>query len=138
MKVFLVLLAVVAVVVSGFQQTLPQSVKTNRQDVVVLRMGLFDGFIKSMESGYAGGDESQYSQMKAAEEAKRAAIQKKKTEERKQRGWSNFKDYNPKTQKTFAKLKYDQDTSKEDIVSKFAKDAAEKKEKAGFKFPWDN
>ena len=101
-------------------------------------MGLFDGFIKSMESGYAGGEDSPYAKIKQRDEEKRLEA-KRIAEERKSRGFTKLSDYNPKTQKTFAKLKYDNDGNevKDDKVSQWAKQAAAKKEEKGFKFPWE-
>ncbi|KAL3920517.1 MAG: hypothetical protein SGILL_003221, partial [Bacillariaceae sp.] len=65
----------------------------------------------------------------------------KKSQERKQRGYREFKDYNPKKDKTFAKTKYSDsstgDKKKDDIVSKWAKEAKAKQQDSGFKFPWD-
>ena len=146
MKVFGIAHAVAAMLVvatclvddsSGFQPPV------RRSDAVMttttsLNMGLFDGFIKSMESGYAGGEDSQYAKIKQQDEAKRLA-KKQQAEQRKARGFTELKDYDPKTQKTFAKLKYDQDPSrKEDLVNKWTKQAQEKKQQGGgFKFPWD-
>ena len=148
MKVFGIAPAVAAVlmVVStclvhdsfGFQQPLRRDVAMTTT-TTSLSMGLFDGFIKSMESGYAGGEDSQYAKIKQQDEAKRLA-KKQEAEQRKARGFTELKDYDPKTQKTFAKMKYDQDGNKvkEDIVSKWTKQAQEKKEQGGgFKFPWD-
>mmetsp|Transcript_61071 Transcript_61071/g.149517 ORF Transcript_61071/g.149517 Transcript_61071/m.149517 type:complete len:139 (+) Transcript_61071:132-548(+) len=94
-----------------------------------LQMGLFDGFVKSMESGYAGGEESPYAKKIAAEEAKRKEFEEKKRQQRKSRGFKEFKDYDPKTQKTFVKTKFD------DSGNTAA--SGKKEAKAGFKFPWD-
>lgn len=89
-----------------------------------------------MESGYSGGEESPYAKKIAAEEKKRKEFEQKKREERKARGYKEFKDYDPKTQKTFAKAKYDDgsnDKKKKNDISKRVKEAP----KANFKFPWD-
>lgn len=93
--------------------------------------GLFDGFIKSMESGYAGGEDSPYAKQKQKDAEKRAA-EKAAFEEKKARGFKLLKDIDVKD-KRFAETKYEQE-EKEDIVEKWAKKQGED---GGFKFPWD-
>lgn len=67
-------------------------------------MGMFDGFIKSMEAGYDGGDKSLYAQRKKEDERKRAK-QRQKSDARKARGFTELKDVYGK--KTFVETKYD-------------------------------
>mmetsp|Transcript_109812 Transcript_109812/g.224428 ORF Transcript_109812/g.224428 Transcript_109812/m.224428 type:complete len:134 (-) Transcript_109812:334-735(-) len=67
--------------------------------------GIFDKIVQSMESGYAGGDESPYSKIKE-QDRKRTLLEKKKSDERKKRGYTELKDVK---KRTFAKLKYDDD-----------------------------
>ena len=63
-----------------------------------------------MEAGYTtkdgDGELSAYQKQKMADEAKRQA-QKQAFEERKAQGFAQFKDYDPKKNKSFAKPKYE-------------------------------
>ena len=84
-----------------------------------------------MESGYAGGEDSQYAQIKARDKAKREA-EREAFEEKRSQGFKLFKDMDVKDKK-FAETKYEQ-VEKEDAVSKWAKG----QQGGGFKLPWDN
>jgi len=64
--------------------------------------GIFDKFIDSMEAGYKGED-SAFQKQKAADEAKRLE-QKRRADERKNRGFTELKDVK---KRTFAKMKFD-------------------------------
>lgn len=92
---------------------------------------LFKGFIDSMESGYAGGEDSQYSKIKAQDAAKKSA-KREAFEEKRSQGFKLFKDMDVKDKK-FVETKYKQE-QKEDVVSKWAKN----QKGGGFKLPWDN
>lgn len=94
-------------------------------------MGLFDGFIKNMESGYAGGEDSPYAKIKENDNAKRQA-EKEAAAAKRAKGFKLLSDVK---EKTFVQTKYDQE-EKEDAVDKWAKNARDKK--PGFKFPWEN
>ena len=97
----LLLLIVAASAVMGFQgSTMP---KTGPRSSKTAVYGIFDKMVKSMESGYAGGDDSPYAKIKEAD-AKKEAIRRKKAEERKKRGFTELKDVK---KKSFAKLTYD-------------------------------
>lgn len=96
-----------------------------------LQMGLFDGFIKSMESGYAGGEDSPYAKIKENDNAKRQA-EKEAAAAKRAKGFKLLSDVK---EKTFVQTKYDQE-EKEDAVDKWAKNARDKK--PGFQFPWEN
>ncbi len=65
--------------------------------------GIFDSIKKSMESGYAGGDDSMYAKIQA-EDARKEVIRKQRAEERKKRGFKELKDVK---ERTYVKLKYD-------------------------------
>ena len=75
-----------------------------RHQSTAIQMGMFDGFIKSMEAGYDGGDKSLYAQRKKEDERKRAK-QRQKSDARKARGFTELKDVYGK--KTFVETKYD-------------------------------
>ena len=93
-------------VVFGFQ-SLPlstQSATARTTSSTTAVYGLFDGIIKSMESGYAGGEDSPYAKVKAKDEEKLMA-QKQRSSERNKRGYTELKDVK---KKTFAKMTYGQ------------------------------
>ena len=92
-------------------------------------MFIYFEFDHPFPHSYAGGEDSPYAKKIAAEEAKRKEFEEKKRQQRKARGFKEFKDYDPKTQKTFVKMKFD---DKGDAAT-----SAKKEAKAGFKFPWD-
>jgi hypothetical protein len=100
------LLAVLAVaVVTGFQQHQPNLSRSPASSSSTTAVyGIFDKMKKSMESGYAGGDDSPYAKIKE-QDAKREAIRKKKADERKKRGYTDLKDVK---KKSFVKLTYDE------------------------------
>ena len=85
----------------GFQSTLP-TVTTPLSSSSTAVYGLFDGIVKSMESGYAGGEDSPYAKIKAKDEQKELA-QKKRSTERKKKGYTELKDVK---KKSFAKMTY--------------------------------
>ncbi len=95
---FLVSLLLVATVAGFQQQPLPKS-KASTTAV----NGIFDSIVKSMESGYAGGDDSPYAKIKEADK-KKEEIRKKKAAERQKRGYRELKDVK---ERSFVKLKYD-------------------------------
>merc|ERR1711933_579549 len=95
----------------------PRLASTKAPSATVVH-GIFDSFKKSMESGYAGGDDSPYAKIKA-EDARKEAIRKKKAEERRKRGFTELKDVK---KKSFAKFTYDDSKAK-------AKDEPEEKKK---------
>jgi len=86
-------------------------------------------FLVRFPNSYAGGEDSPYAKKIATEEAKRKEFEEKKRQQRKSRGFKEFKDYDPKTQKTFVKTKFDDSGN--------AAASGKKDAKAGFKFPWD-
>ena len=96
-----------------------------------LNFNPFKGFIDSMESGYAGGEDSPYAKIKERDAAKREA-EKAAFAEKKSRGFKLFTDIDTK-EKKMAETKYQQE-DKEDAVSKWAKG----QKPGGFKLPWDN
>ena len=75
--------------------------------------GLFDGFVKSMEAGYAG-DDSAYAQRKKLDEQKEME-RRKRSEERKRRGFTELKDVK---EHHYSEMKYDHE-EKEDPFTKF-------------------
>lgn len=75
---------------------------------------MFDGFIKSMEAGYAGGDDSAFAQRKKLDEEKRNE-QRRKAEERKKRGFTELKDVK---EHHYSQMKYEYE-EKEDAFSNF-------------------
>ena len=104
-SLLLLVVAISAVAVRGFQQQplpLAQSRSQSQESSSTAVFGIFDMVKKSMESGYAGGDDSPYSKIKAQDD-KREAIRKQRAEERKKRGYTELKDVK---EKTFVKLKY--------------------------------
>lgn len=92
----------------------------------------FDKFVKGMESGYAGGEDSQYAKIKERDNEKRDAA-RTAAEEKRARGFKLFRDVDVKNKK-FVETKYEQ-VDKEDAIDKLAKDARDKG--PGFKFPWE-
>jgi len=127
MRAFLALLAVVGAV-SGFQ---PRA-STVRSPTSV--HGFFDKMVKGMEGNYAGGDDSPYAKAKAADDRKEAE-RKKKSDERRARGYTELKDVKAKS---FAKFKYsDKQGEKEEAAAaaaaaKAAAEAPKKKKKNFF------
>merc|ERR1719410_2057820 len=85
-------------------------------------MGIFDGFVKSMEGNYKGGDDSPYAKAKAADEKKRL-LQKKKSDARKAKGYTKLADVK---QKSFAKFTYE-DGEKKRLLQKKKSDARKAK-----------
>lgn len=100
---FSLLLAVMLSAVLAFQQQPITTRIASPATSTTAVNGIFDSIKKSMESGYAGGDESMYAKIKA-EDARKEAIRKQKAEERKKRGFKELKDVK---ERTFVKLKYD-------------------------------
>jgi len=95
----------------------------------------FKGFVDSMESGYAGGEESPYSKIKQRDAEKRQA-ELDAYQEKRAKGFKKLSDVQ---EKTFVQPKYDQPEEEEkqdDVVSKWAKETSQKV--PGFKFPWEN
>jgi len=109
MRSFLAILVAFVTTVSSFQPRAPFVRHGTEMN------GIFDGFIKSMEAGYVGGDDSAFAKQKRADEQKRAE-KLKQSEERKKRGFTELKDVKGKT---FAKTKYDLEEEKEDPIKKF-------------------
>mmetsp|Transcript_10249 Transcript_10249/g.24892 ORF Transcript_10249/g.24892 Transcript_10249/m.24892 type:complete len:131 (+) Transcript_10249:142-534(+) len=103
-----------APVVLGFQQMPPTIHCRTQESSSTAVHGIFDSIKKSMESGYAGGEDSPYTKIKE-QDAKREAIRKKRAEERKKRGFTELKDVK---NKSFVKLTYkdndDEDEPKEE------------------------
>jgi hypothetical protein len=104
-------LAGCSVVVNGFQQQrvqLPTTIRTAGDEskttprTSTAVYGIFDKMVKSMESGYAGGEESPYAKIKEKDKQKQLN-QKKKSVERKNKGYTELKDVK---KKSFVKLKY--------------------------------
>lgn len=93
-----------------------------------LRFNPFKGFVDGMESGYSGGEDSEFSKRKGMDQEKRAN-ERAKNEEKKARGFTLLKDV---SDKTFVETKYKQE-EKDDAVDKWAKGMKGK----AFKFPWD-
>lgn len=106
--VFALLIAAIAAVavVSGF-------VQQQQQQHVLARIsspttsttavhGIFEKMVKSMESGYAGGDDSPYAKIKEKDRLKELE-QKKRGQARRQKGYTELKDVK---EKSFVKLKY--------------------------------
>ena len=91
--------------VYGFQHLPPSNLCRSRESSSTAVHGIFDSIKKSMEAGYAGGDDSPYAKIKE-EDRKREAIRKKRAEERKKRGFTELKDVKTKS---FAKLTYKDD-----------------------------
>mmetsp|Transcript_12723 Transcript_12723/g.29756 ORF Transcript_12723/g.29756 Transcript_12723/m.29756 type:complete len:125 (+) Transcript_12723:192-566(+) len=95
----LALVVALAVVVSAFgPQHLPATVGKSTS----ARHGIFDKIVKSMESGYAGGEESPYAKIKEQDRLKEIEA-KKRSQARKKRGYTELKDVK---KKSFVKLKY--------------------------------
>lgn len=97
------LLAVLLSAVLAFQQQPIVTKVASAESSTTAVNGIFDSIKKSMESGYAGGDDSMYAKIKA-EDARKEAIRKQKSEERKKRGFKELKDVK---ERTYVKLKYD-------------------------------
>eukprot|EP00536_Pseudo-nitzschia_multiseries_P012585 jgi/Psemu1/309233/fgenesh1_kg.490_\ len=95
----LVATAVLAAVVSGFG---PQHLPATACKSTTARYGIFDKIVKSMESGYAGGDDSPYAKIKEQDRLKELEA-KKRAEARRKRGYTELKDVK---KKSFVKLKY--------------------------------
>ncbi len=95
-----VLLVVLVSVALGFQQQ-PLPARSKASSTAV--NGIFDSIVKSMESGYAGGDDSPYAKIKEQDRLKEE-MRRKKADERRKRGFKELKDVK---EKTFVKLKYD-------------------------------
>ena len=127
MRSFLLLAGILGLA-AAFQPIICSSPKASSTS---LQMGLFDGFIKNMESGYAGGEDSPYAKIKENDNAKRQA-EKEAAAAKRAKGFKLLSDVK---EKTFVQTKYDQE-EKEDAVDKWAKNARDKK--PGFKFPWEN
>jgi hypothetical protein len=101
----LLVVAVSAMAVLGFQQQprLATKVVVPSSSTTAVH-GIFDSMKKSMESGYAGGDDSPYAKIKE-QDAKREEIRNQRASERKKRGYTELKDVK---KKSFVKLKYDE------------------------------
>mmetsp|Transcript_8541 Transcript_8541/g.9799 ORF Transcript_8541/g.9799 Transcript_8541/m.9799 type:complete len:155 (+) Transcript_8541:68-532(+) len=105
--------AVIAVAsVSGFAGCLPtqsnvrSSSRTGSSSTTAI-YGIFDSMKKSMESGYAGGEDSPYAR-KLAQDAEKAEAQKQRSKDRRKKGYKELKDVIGK-EKTFVNTKYDND-----------------------------
>ncbi|VEU38636.1 unnamed protein product [Pseudo-nitzschia multistriata] len=98
----LVLTIAASALVSGFVQQPAQSIRSAPESTTTAVNGIWDKVVKSMESGYAGGEESPYAKIKAAD-AKKEEIRRKKALERQKRGFTELKDVK---KKSFVKLKY--------------------------------
>merc|ERR1740139_2076509 len=97
------LLLTLRVVATAFIHPPPQAVSSfTSPKSASARYGMFDGFKKTMEAGYAGED-SAYNKQKALDEKKRNE-KKNRNEQRRAKGVTELKDVK---QKTFAKTKYD-------------------------------
>eukprot|EP00546_Thalassionema_frauenfeldii_P009183 CAMPEP_0178922372 /NCGR_PEP_ID=MMETSP0786-20121207/16115_1 /TAXON_ID=186022 /ORGANISM="Thalassionema frauenfeldii, Strain CCMP 1798" /LENGTH=112 /DNA_ID=CAMNT_0020596725 /DNA_START=36 /DNA_END=374 /DNA_ORIENTATION=- len=92
--------------VCSFHHPAVRSAAASRSTAVY---GIFDKFVKSMESGYAGGEDSPYAKIKEQDRKKKEEEQKRSAERRK-RGFTELKDVK---KKSFAKIKYD-DNEKND------------------------
>ena len=114
----LLVVAVIAVVsVSGFAGGLPNqsnvwsasssSTSSRASSTTTALSGIFDSMKKSMESGYAGGDDSPYAR-KLAQDAEKAEAQKQRSKDRRKKGYKELKDVIGK-EKTFVNTKYDND-----------------------------
>ena len=114
----LLVVAVIAVVsVSGFAGCLPHqsdvrsssspSTSSRSSSTTTALSGIFDSMKKSMESGYAGGDDSPYAR-KLAQDAEKAEAQKQRSKDRRKKGYKELKDVIGK-EKTFVNTKYDND-----------------------------
>lgn len=90
-----------AAAVMGFSQQ-PRLVTKAPTTSTTAVYGIFDMMKKSMESGYAGGDDSPYAKIKE-QDRKREEIRKRKAEERKRRGFKELKDVK---ERTYVKLTY--------------------------------
>ena len=93
------LLVVLVSAALGFQQ---QPLPARKASTTAVN-GIFDSIVKSMESGYAGGDDSPYAKIKEQDRLKEE-IRQKKANERRKRGYKELKDVK---ERTFVKLKYD-------------------------------
>eukprot|EP00532_Pseudo-nitzschia_australis_P001418 CAMPEP_0168184426 /NCGR_PEP_ID=MMETSP0139_2-20121125/13225_1 /TAXON_ID=44445 /ORGANISM="Pseudo-nitzschia australis, Strain 10249 10 AB" /LENGTH=133 /DNA_ID=CAMNT_0008106031 /DNA_START=73 /DNA_END=474 /DNA_ORIENTATION=+ len=105
--VFILLVAAIAAVavVSGFVQQQQQHVLARSSSSTTSTTavhGIFDKMVKSMESGYAGGDDSPYAKIKEKDRLKELE-QKKRGQARRQKGYTELKDVK---EKSFVKLKY--------------------------------
>ena len=107
----MLIVAVCSVVVNGFQQQrvqFPMTIRTTGDELKTTPRtptavyGIFDKMVKNMESGYAGGEESPYAKIKEKDKQKQLN-QKKKSVERKNKGYTELKDVK---KKSFVKLKY--------------------------------
>mmetsp|Transcript_1098 Transcript_1098/g.2396 ORF Transcript_1098/g.2396 Transcript_1098/m.2396 type:complete len:134 (+) Transcript_1098:141-542(+) len=131
MRAFLALLAVVGVRVATVSCFQPRAATVRSPTSV---HGFFDKMVKGMEGNYAGGDDSPYAKAKAADERKEAE-RKKKSDERRARGYTELKDVKTKS---FAKFKYsDKQGEKEEAAAaaaaaKAAAEAPKKKKKNFF------
>mmetsp|Transcript_16173 Transcript_16173/g.18669 ORF Transcript_16173/g.18669 Transcript_16173/m.18669 type:complete len:154 (-) Transcript_16173:242-703(-) len=110
----LLVVAVIAVAsVSGFAGCLPtqsnvrSSSRTGSSSSTTAIYGIFDSMKKSMESGYAGGEDSPYAR-KLAQDAEKAEAQKQRSKDRRKKGYKELKDVIGK-EKTFVNTKYDND-----------------------------
>ena len=114
--------------VSGFVVVHPvqQPTATTTPGGVVPLYGIFDQMKKGMESGYAGGEDSPYAKKQEADR-KKEEIRQQKAAERKKRGFKEIKDLK-KGEKTFVKMKYNQDGTLNTQGTKKAAAAAPPKE----------
>eukprot|EP00592_Proboscia_alata_P000485 CAMPEP_0194369988 /NCGR_PEP_ID=MMETSP0174-20130528/18359_1 /TAXON_ID=216777 /ORGANISM="Proboscia alata, Strain PI-D3" /LENGTH=130 /DNA_ID=CAMNT_0039147261 /DNA_START=58 /DNA_END=450 /DNA_ORIENTATION=- len=100
----LVLVALSPIVITSFQSPSLSVRRHHSSHSRTAVYGLFDGFIKSMESGYSGGDDSPYAKQKAVDD-KRRSDQQEKVDARKAKGYTELKDVK---KRTFVKMKYNQ------------------------------
>jgi hypothetical protein len=106
----LALAVIAAVSVSGFTPQLQTRSTASRSSSTAV-YGIFDMMKKGMESGYAGGDDSPYAKIKIQDE-KKAAFNKKKSDERRKRGYTDISDVK---ERSFSKLKYGNKGDPEDV-----------------------
>mmetsp|Transcript_52099 Transcript_52099/g.58240 ORF Transcript_52099/g.58240 Transcript_52099/m.58240 type:complete len:157 (-) Transcript_52099:318-788(-) len=112
---FLVVAVIAVVSVSGFAGGLPNQADVRRSSSSsstgssssTAIYGIFDSMKKSMESGYAGGEDSPYAR-KLAQDAEKAEAQKQRSKDRRKKGYKELKDVIGK-EKTFVNTKYDND-----------------------------
>jgi len=125
----LLLVAVIAtsVSVSGFTGCLhnqsTRSSSTSSTSTAIY--GIFDSMKKSMESGYAGGEDSPYSKIQEKDKQKELAA-KKRSDERRKRGYKELKDV---TEKTFVKTKYGNKGDKDEKIAKKAEEPPKEEKK---------
>merc|ERR1719469_1435268 len=91
----LVVAAIAVASVSGFAGCLPnqsdvRSSSSTGSSSTTAIYGIFDSMKKSMESGYAGGEDSPYAR-KLAQDAEKADAQKQRSKDRRKKGYKELK-----------------------------------------------